>query len=64
MLYPRDDAAPTAGEYVECLGPVLSEQGVEVTVEALRRYANEPRQLYDVLDMTCAMLAHRRCVRR
>eukprot|EP00798_Chlamydomonas_sp_ICE-L_P001587 gene1587-32974_t len=49
------------GEYVECLGPLLQEQGVEVQIELLRRYSPEGGCiLFDVLDMLCALLAHRR----
>lgn len=50
------------GEYVECLGPVLQEAGVEASVALLRRYGSDASLAGDVLRCVCALLAHRRCV--
>jgi hypothetical protein len=48
------------GEYMDALGPVLQEQGVEVCLEVLRRWAGEPRLVGDALGYTAALMAHRK----
>eukprot|EP00898_Chlorokybus_atmophyticus_P007939 jgi/Chlat1/8146/Chrsp76S07604 len=48
------------GEYLECLGPVLQERGVDVVVHLLRRHGGDLVLLNDTLHMVCALVAHRR----
>ena len=54
------------GEYVEVLGPVLHEKGVDVCLALLRRYSEEKKEseivsfLPDVLKLICALAAHRK----
>ncbi|KAL2925727.1 DDB1- and CUL4-associated factor-like protein 1 [Bienertia sinuspersici] len=54
------------GEYVEVLGPVLHEKGVDVCLALLQRYSDENRKseivsfLPDVLKLICALAAHRK----
>ncbi|CAN6482841.1 unnamed protein product [Victoria cruziana] len=54
------------GEYVEVLGPVLHEKGVDVCLTLLQRNDNatEPSEnlmvLSDVLKLVCALAAHRK----
>ncbi|GAB4837651.1 hypothetical protein Ancab_002501 [Ancistrocladus abbreviatus] len=54
------------GEYVEVLGPVLHEKGVDVCLALLQRYSKNKeeseiaRLLPDVLKLICALAAHRK----
>eukprot|EP00803_Ostreobium_quekettii_P004630 evm.model.scf_672.6 EVM.evm.TU.scf_672.6 scf_672:23684-28573(+) len=48
------------GEYVECLGPLLQEQGVDVVVGLIRRHMHNDRLLMEVLHLANALLAHRK----
>lgn len=54
------------GEYVEVLGPVLHEKGVDVCIALLQRYSNDKKEseimsfLPDVLKLICALAAHRK----
>ena len=54
------------GEYVEVLGPVLHEKGVDVCIALLQRYSNDKKELEilaflpDVLKLICALAAHRK----
>lgn len=54
------------GEYVEVLGPVLHEKGVDVCLALLQQYSEEKRNsevvsfLPDVLKLICALAAHRK----
>lgn len=54
------------GEYVEVLGPVLHEKGVDVCLALLERgdKSNENSKIYmllpDVLKLICALAAHRK----
>jgi DDB1- and CUL4-associated factor 1 len=54
------------GEYVEALGPVLHEKGVDVCLALLQRSINEKEGcghfllLPDVLKLICALAAHRK----
>ncbi|XP_050366514.1 DDB1- and CUL4-associated factor homolog 1 [Argentina anserina] len=56
----------TLGEYVEVLGPVLHQKGVEVCLELLQRNSRhkEPSKLAmllpDVMKLICALAAHRK----
>jgi HIV-1 Vpr-binding protein len=54
------------GEYVEALGPVLHEKGVDVCLMLLQRSMKDQEghdhfaQLPDVLKLICALAAHRK----
>lgn len=54
------------GEYVEVLGPVLHEKGVDVCIALLQRYSDYKKELEilsflpDVLKLICALAAHRK----
>lgn len=54
------------GEYVEVLGPVLHEKGVDVSLALLQRYSKEKKEseivssLPEVLKLICALAAHRK----
>ena len=48
------------GEYVECLGPILKDKGVEVSLELLRQWRRSPKALCVLLHLICALLAHRK----
>lgn len=53
------------GEYIEVLGPVLQEKGVDVCIGLLQRYsklqeAEAGTLLQDVLKLICALAAHRK----
>lgn len=54
------------GEYVEALGPVLHEKGVDVCLALLQRSINDKEGcgyfllLPDVLKLICALAAHRK----
>ncbi|KAJ8451308.1 hypothetical protein Cgig2_014080 [Carnegiea gigantea] len=54
------------GEYVEVLGPVLHEKGVDVCIALLQRYSDDKKELEilsflpDVLKLICALAAHRK----
>jgi DDB1- and CUL4-associated factor 1 len=54
------------GEYVEALGPVLHEKGVDVCLTLLQRSINDKEGfghfllLSDVLRLICALAAHRK----
>ncbi|XP_021715939.1 DDB1- and CUL4-associated factor homolog 1-like [Chenopodium quinoa] len=54
------------GEYVEVLGPVLHEKGVDVCLALLQRYSKEKKEseivssLPEVLKLICALAAHRK----
>ena len=48
------------GEYVEALGPCLAEQGVDVAFQLLQGGEQDGTFTYEVLQMLCSLLAHRR----
>lgn len=54
------------GEYVEALGPVLHEKGVDVCLALLQRYSNDGEAadnlalLPEVLKLICALAAHKK----
>ncbi|XP_074276417.1 DDB1- and CUL4-associated factor homolog 1 [Silene latifolia] len=54
------------GEYVEVLGPVLHEKGVDVCIALLLQYSMDKKEsevgsfLPDVLKLICALAAHRK----
>ncbi|XP_024528210.1 DDB1- and CUL4-associated factor homolog 1-like isoform X2 [Selaginella moellendorffii] len=54
------------GEYIDILGPILQERGVEVCLELLRRYARPGESVEalamaaDVLRLVCALASHRK----
>ncbi|MEW5311080.1 MAG: hypothetical protein WDW38_002823 [Sanguina aurantia] len=48
------------GEYLEALGPVLHEHGVESAVELLHIAPMDSGLLFDSLGAVCSLLAHRR----
>ncbi len=70
--YTRTLPSRSAGEFVECLGPILQEQGMEVLMVLLqhchsptpasRAVLGDPKPLltHEVLEMLCALLTHRR----
>jgi HIV-1 Vpr-binding protein len=54
------------GEYLEALGPVLRERGVDICLALLKRKSDGPvsaleaSKIADVLKLVCSLLAHRR----
>ncbi|KAK9811850.1 hypothetical protein WJX72_011159 [[Myrmecia] bisecta] len=48
------------GEYLECLGPVLAEQGLAVLCELMRSWRTSHAGIVDALRLLCSLVAHRR----
>jgi hypothetical protein len=48
------------GEYMEALGPFLQHQGPQVCLVLLQRGQQDGPLLFDVLQVVCSVLAHRR----
>ena len=48
------------GEYVECLGPILKDRGVEICLELLKMWRHRPPCLSTLLSLISSLLAHRK----